>query len=255
MLPAYDGDHSDWCEKCDEGGNLLCCDFCHAVYHPECLDPPTKNASSAKYWACDECAEDMWCAYSGQPRATRPVVPLRAQGDGAASLASFARFGADPAAALAALAAGLAAPALSPAAKRPKSAFFGQPKPPPKPSSTSAAGTGRLGHAKRHYMGVAFEPATGQWHAVVAGAQGQSAQPRRRELATRLGPFPDAEAAARAHDVAARKVTSIVTRDIARLCCSPFERGFSSQQGAVFCVYVSGKKGVWGRSHDQLHRC
>lgn len=70
-------------------GTLLCCDFCNVVWHPQCLDPPMKGVTTvcanilglswpyslplnrqfsffqAKYWACDECSEDMWCAYAG----------------------------------------------------------------------------------------------------------------------------------------------------------------------------------------------
>lgn len=220
MLAAYDGDHSDWCEKCDEGGNLLCCDFCNAVYHPECLDPPMKGVSTAKYWACEECAEDMWCAYSGQPRAARPALPLRIQGDSSSAasvLTNLARFGDDPAGALAALAAGGdRAPSLMSSSKRPRSAFFHQPKPLPKPGAvgSGSVGGGRLRDAKQ-YIGVAFDPSTGQWHANVVGLStnggvvqrgGSGSASKRRESTTRIGPFRDAESAARAYDIAARKV-------------------------------------------------
>ena len=220
MLAAYDGDHSDWCEKCDEGGNLLCCDFCHAVYHPECLDPPMKGASTAKYWACDECAEDMWCAYSGQPRATRPTLSLRVQGDSssaASMLSNLAQFGDNPAATLAALAAGGSGeggPALMPSVKRPRSAYFNQPKPLPKSGATggSSGSNGRLRDAKQ-YIGVAFDASTGLWHANGTGSstsggaiQRSGSASKRRESVQRLGPFRDAESAARAHDVAVRKV-------------------------------------------------
>jgi hypothetical protein len=83
-------------------GTLLCCDFCNCVWHPLCLEPPMKSitqvssvrkllielkyvspwaplhictcsSNQAKYWACDDCAEDMWCSFAGLRR-TRHVV-------------------------------------------------------------------------------------------------------------------------------------------------------------------------------------
>ena len=49
--------HNDRCEVCDEGGELLCCDFCNLAFHLRCLEPPL-TATPAGDWACEECAAD-----------------------------------------------------------------------------------------------------------------------------------------------------------------------------------------------------
>ena len=45
---------SDFCKICDDGGTLLCCDFCNECYHLECLNPPLQNPPEGK-WACPDC--------------------------------------------------------------------------------------------------------------------------------------------------------------------------------------------------------
>ncbi|KAJ6846577.1 protein CHROMATIN REMODELING 4-like [Iris pallida] len=54
-LKGHDGYFFE-CEKCDLGGNLLCCDTCPRTYHLECLNPPLKRAPSGK-WYCPSCFE------------------------------------------------------------------------------------------------------------------------------------------------------------------------------------------------------
>ena len=45
-----DDEHEDSCCVCDEGGTLLCCDKCSAVFHLDCLVPPL-----------DEIPSEEWC--------------------------------------------------------------------------------------------------------------------------------------------------------------------------------------------------
>ena len=68
LLPEWDEDHNDACVVCDTGGTLLCCDFCNIAQHPKCCIPPMKTVTQARYWACEECTEDMWCDYAGLRR-------------------------------------------------------------------------------------------------------------------------------------------------------------------------------------------
>ena len=43
------------CLHCGEGGLLLCCDFCSASYHAECL--PEKYSAVSANWLCPDCTE------------------------------------------------------------------------------------------------------------------------------------------------------------------------------------------------------
>lgn len=43
------------CLHCGEGGLLLCCDFCSASYHAECL--PEKYSANSSNWLCPDCTE------------------------------------------------------------------------------------------------------------------------------------------------------------------------------------------------------
>lgn len=49
--------NDDWCAWCQEGGDLVCCDFCSNAFHPPCLedrgyDVPEDNDER---WDCPEC--------------------------------------------------------------------------------------------------------------------------------------------------------------------------------------------------------
>lgn len=46
--------HNETCTLCQEGGNVLCCDTCPAVYHLECMNPPLKKVPRGK-WSCPQC--------------------------------------------------------------------------------------------------------------------------------------------------------------------------------------------------------
>ena len=52
LLKGDDGSVEN-CILCDEGGNLVCCDFCPVGYHKECLNENTKAFDGE--WSCYEC--------------------------------------------------------------------------------------------------------------------------------------------------------------------------------------------------------
>ncbi|CAM9141767.1 unnamed protein product [Scytosiphon promiscuus] len=55
MLPRWRRRHDVDCRRCGEGGIVLCCDFCHLVYHPSCLEV-TPGLTSL--FACSDCKEE-----------------------------------------------------------------------------------------------------------------------------------------------------------------------------------------------------
>ena len=50
-------EQSDECEKCGDGGDLLCCDGCIRAYHLECVDPPLEEVPEGE-WFCPKCQEE-----------------------------------------------------------------------------------------------------------------------------------------------------------------------------------------------------
>ncbi len=44
--------HSDNCENCGKGGQLLCCEKCPLVYHMHCLDPPLHHIPRGAWVSC-----------------------------------------------------------------------------------------------------------------------------------------------------------------------------------------------------------
>lgn len=51
---------SDWCKVCDDGGKLICCDYCIAAYHLDCLNPPLLEIPTGK-WSCPDCIQENGC--------------------------------------------------------------------------------------------------------------------------------------------------------------------------------------------------
>ncbi len=51
---------SEWCEVCDDGGELICCDYCIAAYHLDCLNPPLSEIPTGK-WSCPDCVQENSC--------------------------------------------------------------------------------------------------------------------------------------------------------------------------------------------------
>ena len=46
--------HNEACPVCQEGGEVICCDTCPAVYHLECISPPLRKVPRGK-WSCPQC--------------------------------------------------------------------------------------------------------------------------------------------------------------------------------------------------------
>ena len=51
-----DDGYNDRCEVCEQGGNLLCCEYpgCRRVYHAQCLNPPLHEIPEGE-WICPVC--------------------------------------------------------------------------------------------------------------------------------------------------------------------------------------------------------
>uniref|UniRef100_A0A8C0GWQ3 Chromodomain-helicase-DNA-binding protein 4 n=1 Tax=Chelonoidis abingdonii TaxID=106734 RepID=A0A8C0GWQ3_CHEAB len=47
-------DHQDYCEVCQQGGEIILCDTCPRAYHMVCLDPDMEKAPEGK-WSCPHC--------------------------------------------------------------------------------------------------------------------------------------------------------------------------------------------------------
>ncbi|KAL6759340.1 P-loop containing nucleoside triphosphate hydrolase protein [Haematococcus lacustris] len=44
--------HCDFCQRCWDGGNLLCCDFCPVAVHPHCLGLAEDEVKAIRKWGC-----------------------------------------------------------------------------------------------------------------------------------------------------------------------------------------------------------
>ncbi|XP_048580667.1 chromodomain-helicase-DNA-binding protein 4 isoform X2 [Nematostella vectensis] len=51
-------EHQDYCEACDEGGDLLLCDTCTLSYHLGCLNPALDEPPEGR-WSCPVCEVEM----------------------------------------------------------------------------------------------------------------------------------------------------------------------------------------------------
>ncbi|GCB83880.1 hypothetical protein scyTo_0024743, partial [Scyliorhinus torazame] len=55
---GYETDHQDYCEVCQQGGEIILCDTCPRAYHMVCLDPEMEKAPEGK-WSCPHCKEGV----------------------------------------------------------------------------------------------------------------------------------------------------------------------------------------------------
>lgn len=51
---GYETDHQDYCEVCQQGGEIILCDTCPRAYHLVCLEPELDEAPEGK-WSCPHC--------------------------------------------------------------------------------------------------------------------------------------------------------------------------------------------------------
>ncbi|XP_068598282.1 chromodomain-helicase-DNA-binding protein 5 [Brachionichthys hirsutus] len=54
---GYETDHQDYCEVCQQGGEIILCDTCPRAYHLVCLEPELEKAPEGK-WSCPHCEKD-----------------------------------------------------------------------------------------------------------------------------------------------------------------------------------------------------
>lgn len=54
MLLILQTDHQDYCEVCQQGGEIILCDTCPRAYHLVCLDPELEETPEGK-WSCPHC--------------------------------------------------------------------------------------------------------------------------------------------------------------------------------------------------------
>merc|ERR1711962_518166 len=50
-------DHQEFCEVCQQGGEIILCDTCPKAYHLVCLDPELDEAPEGK-WSCPHCEKN-----------------------------------------------------------------------------------------------------------------------------------------------------------------------------------------------------
>lgn len=68
---GYETDHQDYCEVCQQGGEIILCDTCPRAYHLVCLDPELDKAPEGK-WSCPHCVSS--------PLACMELALVRAEG-------------------------------------------------------------------------------------------------------------------------------------------------------------------------------
>ncbi|KAF7256300.1 hypothetical protein EG68_06473 [Paragonimus skrjabini miyazakii] len=54
---GYETDHQDYCEVCQQGGEIMLCDTCPRAYHLVCLDPELEEAPEGN-WSCPHCEKE-----------------------------------------------------------------------------------------------------------------------------------------------------------------------------------------------------
>ena len=51
-----ESEHQEYCDVCQQSGEIIVCDFCPKAYHLGCLDPPLEAApGDIEDWACQYC--------------------------------------------------------------------------------------------------------------------------------------------------------------------------------------------------------
>lgn len=66
-VDGYETDHQDYCEVCQQGGEIILCDTCPRAYHMVCLDPDMEKAPEGK-WSCPHCVSAWLLWPLGPPK-------------------------------------------------------------------------------------------------------------------------------------------------------------------------------------------
>ncbi|KFV63537.1 Chromodomain-helicase-DNA-binding protein 5, partial [Dryobates pubescens] len=66
---GYETDHQDYCEVCQQGGEIILCDTCPRAYHLVCLDPELEKAPEGK-WSCPHCVSEAGAPGRGRAAAS-----------------------------------------------------------------------------------------------------------------------------------------------------------------------------------------
>nr|CAH8824718.1 unnamed protein product [Trichobilharzia regenti] len=64
---GYETDHQDYCEVCQQGGEIMLCDTCPRAYHLVCLDPELEEAPEGT-WSCPHCEKEGITSVSKAPK-------------------------------------------------------------------------------------------------------------------------------------------------------------------------------------------
>ncbi|XP_043270703.1 chromodomain-helicase-DNA-binding protein Mi-2 homolog isoform X3 [Venturia canescens] len=56
-FPDGETDHQDYCEVCQQGGEIILCDTCPRAYHLVCLEPELEETPEGK-WSCPHCESE-----------------------------------------------------------------------------------------------------------------------------------------------------------------------------------------------------
>lgn len=56
MPSLFKIEHQDYCEVCQQGGEIILCDSCPKAYHLVCFDPDLEDAPEGA-WSCPHCEE------------------------------------------------------------------------------------------------------------------------------------------------------------------------------------------------------
>jgi len=57
---CFQTEHQDYCEVCQQGGEIILCDTCPRAYHLVCLEPELEEAPEGK-WSCPHCVSAPLC--------------------------------------------------------------------------------------------------------------------------------------------------------------------------------------------------
>jgi chromodomain-helicase-DNA-binding protein 4 len=77
---GYETDHQDYCEVCQQGGEIILCDTCPKAYHLVCLDPELEQAPEGD-WSCPECTKNGITVHSRQVAAAAAARQAKEEDD------------------------------------------------------------------------------------------------------------------------------------------------------------------------------